>query len=552
MPDEAEHNLKSKSVEEFNKPQRPVRVFLSYASEDSDIAKAIYDSFIALKAKSSSNIRVIWDKKSLEPGSPLPVRDDIESKLLITDFFIIIYTGVLKKSHSYTGEEIGFFRGLMSKEGGVSSSRKIFLIYFGEQPTISANELGINLKIEQSKLSDTRELFRKFVEKRIHGNDYNNITTLYETVGHSADAKLPDNSGAKSYTPAEWSIYTTERNNEIKNKIVPELMLNLYDSFRKRVKKKAVEQRLIEFRISREQLQCDPIKCDPIKSLPSETTLTESGNAFTTLGIDEQANEIKWKDFKNSVTEKLGSDAAPMISSIEGSAVSALSPSLNRDDEQIIKDPKSGELYRIIVTKQYEFYDGSKLLNMFFIPVMRLAFLKDTPVGITLGLINVAVKYRELFLNPASEMSLQAFYKVSGRALVEEVKKAVHDITAIEGESRILNLDKWKSQALYYGDSTKDAKKIAEFSKEWEATRDALLEAGNSIIANSEEGSVEQQEKLRASWMSALAKFTDTSNKINSDVLTAAIDNLRGYLSLNLPAPEKVGGAPIPEEVGKK
>jgi hypothetical protein len=241
-----------------------------------------------------------------------------------------------------------------------------------------------------------------------------------------------------------------------------------------------------------------------------------------------------------------------MISSIEGSAVSALSPSLNRDDEQIIKDPKSGELYRIIVTKQYEFYDGSKLLNMFFIPVMRLAFLKDTPVGITLGLINVAVKYRELFLNPASEMSLQAFYKVSGRALVEEVKKVVREITLIEDDSRILNLDKWKSQALYYGDSTKDAKKIAEFSKEWEATRDALLEAAKAIIANSEEGSVEQQEKLRASWMSALAKFTDTSNKINSDVLTAAIDNLRGYLSLNLPAPEKVGGAPIPEEVGKK
>jgi hypothetical protein len=548
MPDEAEHNIKSKSVEEFNKPERPVRVFLSYASEDSDIAKAIYDSFIALNAKSSSNIRVIWDKKSLEPGSPLPVRDDIESKLLVTDFFIIIYTGVLKKSHSYTGEEIGFFRGLISKEGGVSSSRKIFLIYFGEQPTISANELGINLKIEQSRLSDARELFRKFVEKRIQGNDYNNITTLYETVGQSADMKLSDSSGATSYTPAEWSVYITERNNEIKNKIVPELMLNLYDSFRKRVKKKAVEQRLIEFRISREQCQLDPIK----SCLPSETTLTESGNAFTTLGIDEQAHEIKWKDFKNSVTEKLGSDAAPMISSIEGSAVSALSPSLNRDDEQIIKDPKSGELYRIIVTKQYEFYDGSKLLNMFFIPVMRLAFLKDTPVGITLGLINVAVKYRELFLNPASEMSLQAFYKVSGRALVEEVKKVVREITLIEDDSRILNLDKWKSQALYYGDSTKDAKKIAEFSKEWEATRDALLEAAKAIIANSEEGSVEQQEKLRASWMSALAKFTDTSNKINSDVLTAAIDNLRGYLSLNLPAPEKVGGAPIPEEVGKK
>jgi hypothetical protein len=548
MPDEAEHNIKSKSVEEFNKPERPVRVFLSYASEDSDIAKAIYDSFIALNAKSSSNIRVIWDKKSLEPGSPLPVRDDIESKLLVTDFFIIIYTGVLKKSHSYTGEEIGFFRGLISKEGGVSSSRKIFLIYFGEQPTISANELGINLKIEQSRLSDARELFRKFVEKRIQGNDYNNITTLYETVGQSADMKLSDSSGATSYTPAEWSVYITERNNEIKNKIVPELMLNLYDSFRKRVKKKAVEQRLIEFRISREQCQLDPIK----SCLPSETTLTESGNAFTTLGIDEQAHEIKWKDFKNSVTEKLGSDAAPMISSIEGSAVSALSPSLNRDDEQIIKDPKSGELYRIIVTKQYEFYDGSKLLNMFFIPVMRLAFLKDTPVGITLGLINVAVKYRELFLNPASEMSLQAFYKVSGRALVEEVKKVVREITLIEDDSRILNLDKWKSQALYYGDSTKDAKKIAEFSKEWEATRDALLEAAKAIIANSEEGSVEQQEKLRASWMSVLAKFTDTSNKINSDVLTAAIDNLRGYLSLNLPAPEKVGGAPIPEEVGKK
>ena len=517
-------------VIEFKQPYRRIRVFLSYAHEDGDIAKAIYDSLNELSLRASSNITVIFDKVSLEPGSPLPVLEDIQNKLLSTDFFVLIYSGVLKTSHSYTGEEVGFFRGLIRNEG-TETTRKVYQIYFGKPPVTSANELGINLAISPAMLSLERERFRELVSDSIKtGFEYKELIQFFQLIARAADAKLSPTTGKESYeTEGEWENHIQQRNDDINKKIVPNLMLSLYDSFGKRVKRKAVEQSLIEVSVPKEYAQTDLASC----GIPPEFTLIEHGNAFNIFQLNIQADETKWDEFKKLIKDQLGADSVPIISSIERSAISTFSPRLERDDEQIIKAPRTGELYRIIVTKQFEYYDGSKVLHMYFIPVIHLAFLQSSDVAITLGLINVAVEYRELLLNPESSMSLQAFYRrYDFKEFREKVEKVLSKILVIQDRSRLLQLNTQKAMATYYGKTDEELKKINAHSDEWADDLKKLTSAAKVVIGSGVDMKSGTEEESRSSWISALTEFSSKSHELNSDVLVKAIDNLKKYLGL--------------------
>jgi hypothetical protein len=70
---------------------------------------------------------VNFDKEFLEPGSAF--QGQIEAKLQQTDVFIIIYTGAEKRSHGYTGWEVGCFDHIMRTDPG--RRKKISLYLFG-------------------------------------------------------------------------------------------------------------------------------------------------------------------------------------------------------------------------------------------------------------------------------------------------------------------------------------------------------------------------------------------------------------------------------------
>jgi hypothetical protein len=88
---------------------RPTGVFISYASEDHDIAEAIYQSLQALGETIYDRIKIFLDSKSIEGGDE--IRADIKAGLKKSDFLVVLYTGLFKRSHGYTGWEVGFFEG---------------------------------------------------------------------------------------------------------------------------------------------------------------------------------------------------------------------------------------------------------------------------------------------------------------------------------------------------------------------------------------------------------------------------------------------------------
>lgn len=513
---------------EFARPIRPVRIFLSYASDDEDIVQAFERSFNALNTM-TGNLRTWWDKKSLQVGSSNPLRDEIEENLLLTDYLVILYTGAMKKSHSYTGEELGFFRGLIraDEQKGGKSRRKVIPIYFGERPPVEAGELGINLEISPTRLRMQRSEFQSMVLQAVsdphNTREYGSVISTYQAIAKEADDRLPPESGESSYPAGQWQDRIERRNELIRNEIIPVLMRNLYDCFSRRVRRKSVEQKLIQFEIPKEYSSTNLTS-----ALPDDTKVTAFGNAFSLFKIADEGDVLRWDDFKSSLQTSIGANAGPTIASIERSAVSAMSPTLDRDDDQIINSP-DGVIYRVIITKQFEYYDGSKLAHMYFIPMLRTAILEHSRSAVTLGFVNMATRYRDLFLNPASDLSIMEFQRDSEFAVFsDKVRQVRRQLMLIEDQAHVLGLDQTPAIATYYGSTERDAADICDMSKKWSAVRKNLMAAAEAVLCVKPGDKAE--DKTRAAWLTALRAFIDSSNAINVKALSRAIANLEAYL----------------------
>ncbi|EJB08247.1 hypothetical protein Rleg9DRAFT_7284 [Rhizobium leguminosarum bv. trifolii WSM597] len=431
-------------------------IFLSYASEDEEIMLAVSKSFESLGALSNAYVRTVHDKKSFDPGTPDPLISDIWGKLHDIDYLVILYTGALKKSFSWTGAELGIFWGFIQADQQAKkiSKREIIVVYFGEMPPVGWGGLAINLEISSIDLQQPRDVFRhKVARESRQGRQYVLLSNKLQSIGAAADARLPAQLGQCSVTAPEWQTYLTTRSEKIAGSIVPDLMAELHDLFAGRIRQTSIEQRLIEFRIPKTFAYSEEVV-----ALPDDTFLEERGEAFALFKVGASDGTMNWGTFKSELNDK---EAPWIIAAIERSVISAVSPSIARDDEQIIRSPDTGAIFRLIITKRLEFYDGSRVIHMYLIPALPVAFLENSNAAVTLGYINVAVKYRAIFLDPASDLGYLSYYmQVEFDELKSKVRRSIRELLIIEDEAHVLNLDDLKMINIYYGVTADKAKVI--------------------------------------------------------------------------------------------
>jgi len=127
-------------------PQQHVfRIFISYASEDLAIATAVATCIKTALPDFFAEVNL--DKEFLEPGSAFQTQ--IEAKLQQTDVLILVYTGAEKRSHSFTGWEVGYFDHILRTDAG---HRKKISLYLYGPPATTASEEGIPLGLSKDQL----------------------------------------------------------------------------------------------------------------------------------------------------------------------------------------------------------------------------------------------------------------------------------------------------------------------------------------------------------------------------------------------------------------
>src|SRR5262245_7155128 len=131
-------------MESVSAKPRILRIFISYAHEDAKIAIAVSNALHTALGDTFAD--VFLDTVSLVAG--LEFKTQIEERLDDTDIFIIVYTGLEKPSHSYTGWEVGYFRGVQRRsKSDLDIERRIVPLYLYTPPATASSMQGIAFDI---------------------------------------------------------------------------------------------------------------------------------------------------------------------------------------------------------------------------------------------------------------------------------------------------------------------------------------------------------------------------------------------------------------------
>jgi len=234
------------------------------------------------------------------------------------------------------------------------------------------------------------------------------------------------------------------------------------------------------------------------------------------------SESILWREFKEAL-EKQGSTASPVIYAIDRALVTAVS-NTPTDNDQIIKAPRDNNLYRVIVTEQMTFYNGRLNVHMWFIRFLNRDWYGAKDTTTLLSFVLVAAKYRFLFLEQESELSLDAFRSEKDAKIFQaKVHRMLRETILIEEESRALGLDTSEALVLITGGNAELAKVGADL-KAYQETRGAMRTAATKIVAVGVDDPAFPS--IRDEWINALQAFLESSGNINSTYTTTALANL--------------------------
>ena len=412
-------------------PYRPAGVFISYASEDHEIAQAVYQSLQAVGETIYDRMKIFLDSKSIDGGDE--IRADIREGLKKSDFLVVLYTGLFKRSHGYTGWEVGFFDRLIEEEVARcgKTSRKIIYLYCGGPPSIGDGILGIGINVDTADLGGSRA---DYVQKSVQSTDYPDaLARVLLSIADRAESRLPPPLQDRD----ELERKRSKRRKAVAEEIIPGLKGKLFDSMSTRVTRHSVEQKLIEFELPR------PAPDQIYVSIPDDAKLTPHSGAFEIFDISQLNDTATWSEFRNELTSRdvLGSSSA--LLAIEQAVLTAISPVVRIDNDQILK-ASNDQIYRVLVTRQLDYYNGRKVVHVFFIQKLQRSALGNNDTSTILGFINVAAKYRFIFIEKDSELSVESFmFEPDPAKIQNKVRELIRELLLIEEEFAISSSTKW-------------------------------------------------------------------------------------------------------------
>jgi len=492
----------------------PVGIFFSYAREDSDIVDVFERAFQAISQLVRGNIKVFRDRSSIAAGGHITA--SIKNALEESDYLVVFYTGTLKKSHSWTGREIGFFEALIAMEGRnpVHRDRQIISIYFDEPPAGTEDIEGICLQIQPYDLSLPRDQYIAGL-RLASGNagPPDLLTRFLNGVARTAEQRLPDLRDAETVEGER-----SRRAELIRRDIVPQIKAAMYDCLGSRVARRSIEQRLIEFEIEAPALR------QRSTSIPVDAKLRSLGNAFEIFNLAGREERISWGDFTRELSHIVRDDASAICRAIERVFDSAVSSISTVDNDQLIRSPRDGKLYRVLVTRHFDYYNGRKIVHMYFIEKLRRTELGNEDTSILLAFINVTARYRSIFLEAESDLSEAAFqFEVDPEQLQDKVHRILQEIVMIEDESAQLKLDGTKAATLLYGKDA-DLSVAAAVTQRWLTARAELFATAAKVLqARTDDPAFAAAIN---EWRGVLKHFSAVTREINSGIAALALKRL--------------------------
>lgn len=471
---------------------RILRIFISYASEDLQIAVAIATAFRSALGDVFAEIN--FDKWFLQAGDEF--KKQIELKLEKTDIFVIVFTGTEKQSHSFSGWEVGYFDHVMK----TSQNRKIIPLFLETVPKAASEVQGIGLNIAREKL----QLDLADFESTLTVDEEDPMCVLLSQLQERVD-NIRDSGG---YPKATRSAVQSPPN------VVRELKIQIFRYLKSTVETTLKPQKQVTIKTKGRTIQ------GTNSDLPADALIVPVGaGSMGIFGLGDV--EITWEKFLQSIGDNKFRDS--WRDAITGVVMSSFPDQINVDNSQIIVSSDESKTYRVILTTATKFFDDTREFNLYFVETLRKHDYGDKSTTMLLKGLELACRFRFMFLENDSEFSSRNVLANQLERIPELSKRLLQELNLMRKDSREAGLDQpsvWSKFVKW-----DDLQKMAD---EFRPLDTKIREVIQQIIATKPDSNV--LGPLRHNLAEALRDLEEHIRPLNTTLITQMADKLNAII----------------------
>jgi hypothetical protein len=397
-------------------PQQHVfRIFISYASEDLAIATAVATCFKTALPDFFAEVNL--DKEFLEPGSAWQAQ--MEAKLQQTDVLVLVYSGVEKRSHSFTGWEVGYFDRILRTDSG---HRKKISLYLYGPPATTASEQGIPLGLSKDQLQLSLQEF----EAGLTVSPEEPLCKEIEDWQAQVEGNIESSGFARQHRRPEYEPAKCVRN----------LKLAIFQYLKGTVENVVKPQRQITIRVKGASLEqaADNLPIDALLRPMGPST----GGSMSIFGLADEP--ITWNEFTEQTANAPFADS--WRQAITSVVLSAFPDRVDVDNSQhiVANDGKTG--YRIILTTATKYYDGHYEYNLYFVELWRRMDYGDRDTTNLLKGLELVCRFRSMFLEKKSEFRGEIVGLTDPLKLQQVAASLLRELTLMHQDAQDAGIDR--------------------------------------------------------------------------------------------------------------
>lgn len=361
-----------------SQPEPPMfRVFISYASQDREIALAVGE---ALKGALHDDFAEInLDKWFMEAGTEFATQ--IRKKLEQTDIFIVIFTGAEKESHSFTGMEVGYFMRVMENRPGKPG--KMVPLFLNAAPATMSSVHGIGIGFDSKVLNLLPEEFDA-------QNDVRPDDPMCMFIA-GLQTRVDEVRASIGLRPVKL------RSDQDPIRCIKTMRQKIFQILRTKAE--------ISFRPQKQVLftTTDTAFMKSLPDLPADARLQPdpSGSPMSIFGLPDA--DLTWESFLTSIS---GNEYAESWRQAITSVISSSFPDkINVDNSQVVISVDKTKSYRIILTACTKYFDDRREFALCFVEGLRRKDFGNDGTSLLLKGLDLVCKFRFLLLEEDSEFS---------------------------------------------------------------------------------------------------------------------------------------------------
>lgn len=480
-----------------------LNVFVSYATEDEEIAKQINTEL--RRAFSPAIIRTTI-------ATEIPVGEEwrnlLEEALDNADILIVVATGRLKLSHSFSGSEVGYFRGTRKhrrKMRNFDLDRFIIPIaIFTTIPEPVADTQGIEIEgpltpltVETTALKD-QETFLGRLEFAAKSNP---ILKLFMRIGDVIKSSY----GLNAPEIADFDQQLADCSKR--------LHLVIFNELQKRVSTEVFPERKIIVRLSDVTKQI--ADHDPL----SQATIAFYGRSFEIFGFEAPApGDVPLKIFIASIPRP--NIAAAWTESIKSLIIAAKSGDFG-ENRRVLTSLDQNRFFRLFVARDILYYSGVNEIHIYIVEVKSRDY-GDPTTTMLLKAISIGLKYRFMFLEPTSEFSPGAFSVTMLDALKPKVFEMLQELDFLIWSSNEAGLRQPKYLLEIHG-SHLSPTDIDDQAALWETKKLKLYNSAYHLLSTEDAGGLSA---CKSEFVKVLEDFCDATTEMNRQFTTKVLGAL--------------------------